>query len=391
MSLTPTVVRPGRRVHWLELFFDLVMVVYIGQIAQVMHGDPGWMDALVFVAFLGAAWWAWVNATVTMNLFGARITRSTWAAVTIAMIAIGVMAAAVPEALGDRAAAFAVGNAVIRLVWVQPWFSKRRTIGVPWWRPVLYSVVPASLWLVSIWVAPPWQFVLWAIAVAIEIALLSFLGGQQEWLRTALDIDHLVERVGLLVVIVFGESILTIISELDGHWSVLSGVAAVLGFASVSLLAWIYFGHATSAVERGLRGLLQRGSITGLRDTVMYLPFLLVAGVTLFATALGTAVAEAGHHLPTGAVISLSAGISLFFLASAAESLRYGAPWRQVTLWGPAGILLPWGLAPLSNYVDAEVVVACSTAVIATALALTEINVRHMRAVPEKTESAAVT
>ena len=73
--------------------------------------------------------------------------------ITVAMIAIGVMAAAVPEALGDRAAAFAVGNAVIRLVWALPWFTKRRLVGVPWWRPVLYSVVPAVLWLASIWIA----------------------------------------------------------------------------------------------------------------------------------------------------------------------------------------------------------------------------------------------
>ena len=105
---------------------------------------------------------------VTMNLFGARITPSLVLGVTIAMIAIGVMAAAVPEALGDRAAAFAVGNAVIRLVWALPWFTKRRLVGVPWWRPVLYSVVPAVLWLASIWIAPPWQYLLWAFAVAIE-------------------------------------------------------------------------------------------------------------------------------------------------------------------------------------------------------------------------------
>ena len=100
--------RPARRVHWLELFFDLVMVAYIGQIAHTMHGDPTWLDGLVFFAFLAAAWWAWVNATVTMNLFGARVTPSIWIAVTIGMIAIGVMAAAVPEALTDRAGAFAL-------------------------------------------------------------------------------------------------------------------------------------------------------------------------------------------------------------------------------------------------------------------------------------------
>ena len=296
-----------------------------------------------------------MNATVTMNLFGVRITPSIWVAVTIAMMAIGVMAAAVPEALTERAGAFAIGNAVIRIVWAWPWLLKRRTTGVPWWRPVAYSFVPAALWVVSVWVPAPWQYVLWAIAVAIEIVLLSFLGGQRTWLRQALDVDHLIERVGLLVVIVFGESILAIIAELDAHWTPLSGIAAVLGFAAVSMLAWIFFGYATSAVERGLRRLQLRGSISGLRDTVMYLPFLLVAGIALFAAGLGTAVADAGHHLPIGAAVCLSAGVSLFFIASTAESLRYGAPWGDVVMWGPAGILLPWLLVPLSTAVGAEV------------------------------------
>jgi len=378
--MTQADAHPGRRVHWLELFFDLVMVAFIGQIAHTMHGDPSWLDAVAFVAFLAAAWWAWVNATVTMNLFGARITPSIWTSVTIAMIAIGVMAVAVPDALGDRAAAFAIGNAVIRLVWVMPWFAHRRTIGLPWWRSMLYSVVPASLWLFSIWVAPPWQYALWAIAVAIEILLLSFLGGQRPWLRETLDVDHLVERVGLLVVIVLGESILTLITDLDAHWTVSSGLATVLGFGAVSMLAWIYFGYATSAAERGLRRLQTNGSIGALRDSVMYLPFLLVAGITLFAAALGTAVADSGHQLPAGAAICLSAGISLFFVASTAVSFRYGAPVRHTVLWGPAGILLPWALVPLSPYLAAEAVVAASAGVIAIVLALTEINARRVRA-----------
>ena len=372
--------RSGRRVHWLELFFDLVMVAYIGQIAHTMHGDPSWIDGVVFFAFLAAAWWAWVNATVTMNLFGAHITPSIWIAVTVGMIAIGVMAAAVPEALTERAAAFAIGNAVVRLVWGWPWLTKRRMTGVPWWRPVLYSLVPAGLWVASVWVPAPWQYVIWGLAVAVEIVLLSFLGSQQSWLRQALDIDHLVERVGLLVVIVFGESILAIIAELDAHWTVPSGITAVLGFAAVSMLAWIFFGYATSAVERGLRRLQLRGSVNGLRDTVMYLPFLLIAGIALFASGLGTAVADAGHHLPAGAAVCLAGGISLFFIASTAESLRYGAPWSDIVLWGPAGILLPWLLVPLSAAVGAELVVAASVVLIAVFVALNEINARRVRA-----------
>ena len=372
------------RAHWLELFFDLVMVVYISQVAHSVNGNPSWMDAVVFFAFLAAAWWAWVNATVTMNLFGVRITPSLWITVTVAMVALGVMAAAVPDALGDRAAAFALGNAAIRIVWAVPWFMSRRRSGQPWWQSVLYSIVPASLWLVSIAVSPPWQYVFWASAVAIEIAMLSFLGRQRKWLSESLNVEHLSERVGLLVVIVFGETILTITSELNAHWSATSGLAALLSFTAVSMLAWIFFGRASSAVTVGLRRLQLRGSVAGLRDAVMYLPFLMVAGVTLFASALGTAVAEAGHTLPQGAAVCLGAGISLFFVASAAESIRYGAPLRNLVIWAPAGMVLPWAVVPLAAYLPSEAVVAATVGIIAVFVALTEVNARLRRTPPDR-------
>ncbi|HET8926617.1 MAG TPA: low temperature requirement protein A [Microbacterium sp.] len=370
----------GRRVHWLELFFDLVMVVYIGQIAHRMHGAPSWLDALAFFVLLAAAWWAWVNATLTMNLFGARVTPTVWVAVTVAMAAIGLMAAAVPEAFGDRAAAFAVGNAVIRLIWMLPWLIKRRTTGTPWWRPVLYNVVPATLWLVSIAVPPPWRFVLWGAAVAIEILLLSGIERRSVWLRRMLDIDHALERVGLLVVIVFGESVLSIIGELTDHWTASSAATAGLAFLAVVLLAWLFFVRATASVERGLHQLESRGRIAGLRDAVMYLPFFLIAGVVLFAAGLGTAVADAEHHLPLPSALCLAGGVSLYFATSTAESLRYGAPWRNVVLWGPAGVVLPWLVVPLSAVASAMAVVGASALIIALMVALGAINGRLMAA-----------
>ncbi|MCS5718476.1 low temperature requirement protein A [Herbiconiux sp. CPCC 205763] len=382
--------KSSRGAHWLELFFDLVMVAYISQIAHTLHGDPSWTQTLAFFAFLAIAWWAWVNATITMNLFGARITPMIWITVTLGMVALGVMAASVAEATTDRAAAFALGNAAIRLVWVFPWLKNRRASGAPWWRPILYSVVPASLWLVSIFTAPPWQYVLWATALAIEIAILSFLGrSKQTWLNETLNVEHLSERVGLLVVIVFGESILTIISELDSHWSATSALTGFLGFAAVSMLAWIFFGRASSGVTLGLRRLQLAGSVGGIRDTVMYLPFVLVAGVAMFASALGTAVAEAGHHLPQGAALCLGAGISLFFLASAAESLRYGAPWRDVAIWAPTGIVLPWILVPLAASLPAEAVIAASVVIIAVLVVLTEISTRRLRTRRDERELVA--
>jgi low temperature requirement protein LtrA len=186
--------------------------------------------------------------------------------------------------------------------------------------------------------------------------------------------------VGLLVVIVFGESIFTIVAELDASWSAASGVAALLGFVAVSMLAWIFFGRASSSVSVGLRRLQLRGSVEGLRDTVMYLPFLLVAGVTLFASGLGTAVAEAGHDLPLGAAVCLSAGISLFSVASAAETLRYGVPPRDLVIWAPASIVVPWALVPLAAVLPSEGVAAATVGIMAVLVALTEVNVRRRRA-----------
>lgn len=379
MSAETQTRQPGRRVHWLELFFDLVLVAYIGQLAHTMHGDPGWADAGVFFALLAAAWWVWVNAMVSMNIFGARVTPMIWIAVSIAMIAIGVMAAAVPEALAERATAFALANAVIRLVWAIPWFIKRRSIGVPWWRPVLYCLVPAALWAVSLACDEPVRLALWGAAILLEILLLSFLGGRTVWLRQVLDVDHLIERVALVVVIVFGESVLTIITQLSEHWTMDAGITAVLGLIAVALLAWLFFGRATSAVERGLHRLQVRGSVGGLRDTIMYLPFLLVAGVVLFASALGTAVAEAGHPLALGAAVSLSAGVSLYFVASAAESLRYGAGWRDVVLWGPVGVLLPWVFVPLASVFTAQGIIVVVVITIGALVGLTELNVWRIR------------
>jgi low temperature requirement protein LtrA len=381
----------GHRVHWLELLFDLVMVAYIGQVAHTMHGDPSWLDLLEFVALLAIAWWAWINASLTMSLFGARVTPAIWVAVSIAMVALGFMAAAVPEAFGERAAAFALGNAAIRLVWMLPWLARRRETGTPWWRPVAYSVLPAALWVVSIAVPTPWRYLLWAAAVAVELVLLIGLGGtgrwsrrsfgdQGSWVGRAIDVDHVVERVSLLVVIVFGESVLSVITELSEHWAAETWITAALGLFAVATLAWIFFTYATGAVERGLRRLQRSGSVGGLRDTVMYLPFLLIAGVVLFAAGIGTAVADAAEHLPVSAALCVAGGVGLFFLASALESLRYGMTPRDIALIAPAGIVLPWLLVPLAVVASAGWVVAATAVLLGVLALLNAANARRLAA-----------
>ena len=375
--------RVPRHAQWLELFFDLVMVAFVGELAHRLHGEPDLADFTTFVVLFFPAWWAWVNLTITMNLFGAVVTPKVWVLLSIAMVAVGAMAAAVPEGLGERAWAYAAGNAAIRLVILIPWWMERRNLGVPWYRSVAYNGVTALIWGVSIFVPQPAQFVLWGVAIAVEVVLLAFLDSQRRWMREKLDIEHIAERVGLFVVIVFGESILSIIAELDAAWSPLAGVTAVLAFTGVSALAWAFFEFGARSAENGWRRLSSAGDYGGLRDTVMYLPFVLITGIVLLAAGLGTAVADAGEHLSVGATACIAVGISAFYAANALISLRYGETARGVARWAVVGVASPFLLFVVSAVAVAVVVVA-ATAVLIGGMAVLAVVSRRLasRSIP---------
>src|SRR4051812_31654960 len=50
-----------RRATWLELFFDLVYVVAVAELAGVLHDDPDWGGALRFAGLSVPVIWTWMN------------------------------------------------------------------------------------------------------------------------------------------------------------------------------------------------------------------------------------------------------------------------------------------------------------------------------------------
>jgi len=361
-----------RRANWLELFFDLVMVAFVGQLALGVHGDPHPAQFLTFAVLFFPAWWAWVNVMLTLNLFGERVNGTIWLLVSVAMFAVGMMAAASIDGLGEREWAYALGNAILRLVLFFAWWSQGRRNGVPWYRPVLYCGVTAVLWAVSAIVPPPGRYVLWAIAIGIEVVLLAFLGRDTSWLRQALNIEHVTERVGLFVVIVFGESVLAVFAEWSASWSIASGITALLAFMVIAMLAWAFFTYSTDIAEQSWRRLHAAGNLGALRDTVMYLPFLLVSAIVLLAAGLGTAVADPTVPLPAGASVAVAGGIALFYATNGLIALRYGERLRDVLRWALIGVPLPLTLILIAPFVSAATCVAGAVAVVALMAARAE-------------------
>ena len=91
------------------------------------------------------------------------------------------------------------------------------------------------VWVASLLVAAPGRYVLWAVAITIDLGtgLVAYLGSE--------DIprhrSHMPERFALLTLIVLGESVIAVsATTADAHWAVESVLTAGLGFALAAAL-----------------------------------------------------------------------------------------------------------------------------------------------------------
>jgi low temperature requirement protein LtrA len=161
-----------RRVTFLELFFDLVFVVVISQLAHRLAEHPSWGGVGWFVFLFYAVWSSWNNGTQYHDLHGTNDV-SARVFTFLQMLAVAVLAAFVADVPGRGADGFAIGYAVNTLLLVILWF--RTGLHDPHHRPasVPYStayLISALLFLVSTAAGDPGRFWLWAIALAAQMA-----------------------------------------------------------------------------------------------------------------------------------------------------------------------------------------------------------------------------
>lgn len=349
-----------RRADWIELFFDLVFVVTVSILARDLHGNPGPRQFLTFLVLFFPAWWAWVNLMVSVNLFGSD-RLWTRMMLVVAMPGVALMAAASPDGLGSRAWAYAIGAAWVRLPVFVIWWGRGRRVEstIPAWRPIVYCLLTAGLWLVSAFVPSSARYLLWTLAILLEIVLLSFGRGISSGVYSRLVTEHLIERVGLFVVIVFGETVYTLVLALAEHFTVPAGAAALGSFVLVATLAISFFRWSIGMAELRI-GEVQTRSVraarAALRDSVMYLPFLLITAIIMLAAALGTAISDPEHKLPSGGIVALVTGIAGFYAVNGLISWRLGTALRTIPRWAVPAILLPLLVVlPLSTVVSSWV------------------------------------
>lgn len=289
--------RPAdRRVTFLELFFDLVFVVVIAQLAQRLAAHPSWSGVGWFVVLFYAIWSSWINGTLYYDLHGTNDV-SVRVFTFLQMLAVAVMAVFVRDVPGDGASGFALGFAANTVVLVVLWFRtglhdpNHRVASVPYSASYL---VAAAVFAASAATEAPLVYRLWAIALLIELA--GQLVAYRVWTPPTdqggalfAATPSLIERLDLFVIIVLGE---VIVGSVNGMADLnpISGGGIVIGLLGMLVaigLWWIYF------------DLVSQRSPTATRTQLwLYLHLPLVIAIVAVGAALLNTVEHSIEPLP---------------------------------------------------------------------------------------------
>ena len=112
---------------FVELFYDLVFVVLIGQLAHTLAGHTTWTGLRDFVVVFGLVWIAWINGTLYHDLHGGEDGRSrTYIFVQMALLVL--LAVFAGHAADDPAdgRGFAIVYTLLLLFITWKWFDVRR-------------------------------------------------------------------------------------------------------------------------------------------------------------------------------------------------------------------------------------------------------------------------
>ncbi|MGV9269102.1 low temperature requirement protein A [Kitasatospora sp. NPDC003701] len=243
--------QPSKRVVGpLELFYDLVVVVLVAQAAHHLAGKLTWRGLGEYAAVFGLVWIAWANGSLHHELHGREDARarSTFLLQILVLVPMG---AFIPEAGGERGAAFAVTAGVLFAVLAVLWLLASRG-DRPEYRTSSRLFVTGTVFCAVILGTSallPAASRMWTWG-ALDLAYLVGLGavilGATPGATVALNVtDALIERFGLLIIIVLGETVTGVVSGIAAEPVSALTIAVALTAVVVGFGAWwTYFDFA---------------------------------------------------------------------------------------------------------------------------------------------------
>lgn len=227
-------------------------------------------------------WWIWAGHTIYANRFDTDSRQHRLSTLLIMFLLI-VISAQILGARNHDDYAWAVAcYCGARLIIAAMYFVSKRKHNDPGGFATQVGTVfsiGAAISLSSILLEPPWSYLVFYAGIVFDMAALVLLN--QRLHVVPAHTQHMVERVGLLTIIMLGESVLSIAAALaDITWNQSNIIAAVSGFVMVSAIWWIYYDSFPLLEQRRLT--------TG--HSILYSHFFLFIGLAVLASLIRHAI-----------------------------------------------------------------------------------------------------
>jgi low temperature requirement protein LtrA len=298
----------------LELFFDLVFVVVIAQLSDLITTHPSPKVFLEYFGLFGITFFTWVGFTTYADRFDVddSVHRLIVFAASLANIGVAIH---LDDAFTGGSVPFTLATIATRACLLAVTDRARRKVPEARAFEGYYEVrwaVGLAVWIVSLFVPVPWRYVVWGIALAIEIG--TPLIAMPRIRTLPLVSSHIAERFGLFPIIVLGESVVSVAAGIaDVNFELQNSIVAVGAFVLAAAVWWLYFDCVTTVHADS--------------TWYVYLHGPLYAGLGLVAPGTLLAIDSAGEAtLPGGARAALCGGIALYLFGVCAIELASRPP-----------------------------------------------------------------
>lgn len=320
------------RVSYAELFFDLVYVFTVTQLSHSLLEHLSWGGALQTLVLWFAVWLAWQYTCWFTNWFDPEKTPVRLC--LFALMALGlVMAAALPEAFGERGLVFALCFAAIqvgRTAFALFSLGAGAPISRNFQRMIGWNLIAACLWIAGGLAEGEARIVLWIVAVACEYFAPWFgfwlpgLGRSDAGKEWTVEGGHIVERCALFVIVALGESVLVTGATLakSPAWDAPSLIAFFVAFLGSIAMWWVYFDISTKDATEAIVESDRPGQIAAYTH---YLHVVLIAGVIITAVGNDLSIAHPAHHVDFSGMAVIFGGPAVYLIGNALyKRLIYG-------------------------------------------------------------------
>lgn len=238
-----------REVTFLELFYDLVFVVIIAEVAHHLTYHLSWGGLAEFGLMMLFVLWAWLNGTLYHILHGNN-DISMRIFTFLQMFLVGAMTVFVGELFSDGAAGFAIVFALFQVLFAALWYrtgyhdSEHRAVSNP------YAAVYALSATAMFWSATlenSQTVLVLSIVIGVNLLMPAFTyfnrSSRQAAITATQGTSDGVERMGLITIVALGEVVVSSINGVNdlSSFTLRAGIVGSLGIFIAIAMWWFYF------------------------------------------------------------------------------------------------------------------------------------------------------